>query len=157
MPGWINIDNSTSSHIKADLTADVLKLEDYYPVSPHKVVDEIYAGHLVEHLDPEEAKAAVESWKKILKSGGKLAITTPDFKAIAEDYLAGKITIDELNDVYIFSYCQESHHKTVWDAQSLKRLLIKAGFVDVKEMDRMTDERLFRGVSWQVIVEGVKP
>ena len=147
MPGWINIDQSESPHIKSDVTADVLKLDEIYPVrGKHKAVDEIYAGHLVEHLTPTEAVDALRGWYSILKPGGKIAICTPDFRAISQMYIEGKITIDELNDVYIFSYCQESHHRTVWDAESLKKLLIKTGFMNVQEMDRINDERLYAGV-----------
>lgn len=153
LKGWVNIDSSTSPHIKSDLTANVLDLSEHFSEG---TVEEIYAGHLVEHLYEYEAMAAVAHWNDLLKTGGKLAVCTPDFRALAEGYLSGRFTRDQLVETYIFSYVQESVHRTLWDAESLKKLLAEAGFINIKECDRMSDPRAPFGVDWQVIVEGEK-
>lgn len=153
--GWINIDYSTSEHIKSDLTCDVMtELQDYFGYGE---VDEIYFGHGLEHIPYPEAEKTLRYWISFLKPGGKIAITTPDTKYISEAYLRGEISIHQLNDVYIFSYCQEDHHKSMWDAASLIEIFERVGLTEVKECDRNADRRLVMGVPWQVIVEGVKP
>lgn len=155
LKGWINIDISTSPHIKADLVADVLDLSEHFEKDS---VDEIYIGHGVEHLTPDEAKSAVAHWYSLLKPGGILGITTPDFRKIAEGYLSGDpdFSVDNLNWTYIFSYRQESVHRQVCDLTSLSKLLSDAGFTSIEEGDRLHDPRLPFGVPWQVLVQGVK-
>jgi predicted SAM-dependent methyltransferase len=152
---WINIDNSTSPHIKCDLVMDGRKLDDNFSENS---VDEIYAGHFCEHLYPQEAEDFVEMCYKLLKPGGVLGIVTPDFKYIAQGYLEGNtdFRIAELIDTYIFSYKQESVHRTFWDFDSMKELFVRHGFKDITEIDRMNDERVAYGVPWQVGCEGTK-
>ncbi len=153
--GWVNLDISTSPHIKADIVLDCTKLSDYYDKDS---IDEIYIGHGLEHLYPEEAENAMEDWKNVLKPDGILGIVTPDFRFIVEGYLKGeeKFNIAELIDTYLFSYKQESVHRTLWDVDSMKNLFEKHGFKDITEIDRMNDERLAYPAEWQMGVQGKK-
>lgn len=154
LAGWVNIDASTSEHIKADLTADCLDLSAHFAPGS---VDEVYAGHMVEHLTPEQADRAMEHWKGLLKPGGKLGIVTPDFRVLSEHYLNGDISIERMEDEFVFSYVQESHHASIWDQERQFVLFEKHGFVNIKPIDRMNDERLAYKDSLQVGTEGVKP
>lgn len=153
LEGWVNIDSSTSPHIKADLVADALNLSDHF--KPESV-DEIYVGHLLEHLYPNEAESAVIHWKSLLKPGGALTIVTPDFKYIAEQYLSGTVDLHEINNLYLYSYVQESQHRWMWDTVSLIALLSRHGFKDIKIIDKMNDPRLAYGVEWQCGVSGFR-
>lgn len=153
LKGWVNIDNSTSPHIKADLVANALDLSEHF--EPESV-DQIYAGHLVEHLMPHEAELAIEHWKSLLKPGGKLAIMTPDFHHLCEQYLAGAITIEEMTDLYVYSYVQESEHRSLWDQEALFKLFARHGFNSIQPIDRMKNEYSPYGVEWQCGCSGVK-
>lgn len=152
LKGWINVDKSESPHIKSDVTCDALKLDECFEKGE---VEEIYAGHLLEHLTPTEADEAIEHWKSMLCEGGKLGVVVPDAKVIAQMYLDGEATIKELNDVYIYSYCQESLHKSLWDTESLRELFEKHGFIEIKEIDRLYDKRQPFGAKWQTGQEGI--
>lgn len=153
--GWINCDISTSPHIKADLRIDCTKLRDHFGENS---VDQIYCGHGLEHLYPTEAEEAMEDWKAVLKPGGILGIVTPDFRYIAQGYLNGdpEFRHDELIQTFIFSYKQESVHRTLWDVDSMKKLFLLHGFKDITEIDRMNDPRVAFGVEWQCGCEGRK-
>lgn len=153
LEGFINIDISTSPHIKADLVADALNLSEHF--NPESV-DEIYCGHLVEHLTPEEADEAIKHWKSLLKFGGKLSIMTPDFRYLAQEYLSGGISIEDMIDIYVFSYVQESLHKSLWDQESLFKILINNGFKEVKPINRMNNEYSPYGVEWQCGASGIR-
>jgi predicted SAM-dependent methyltransferase len=153
LDGWINVDNSTSPHIKCDLIADALNLSEHFESNS---VDEIYAGHLVEHLTPTEADAAFTHWKSLLKPGGILGFVTPDFHHLAQEYLAGGIPMEDMNNIYIFSYVQESHHRSIWDQESQFKMLQKHSFTNIKPIDRIKDERLSYAVEWQVGSQGQK-
>lgn len=153
LDGWINVDKSTSAHIKADLHADALDLGNYFEPG---TVDEIYAGHLVEHLTPEEAEQAIAYWKSLLKPGGKFGFVTPDFRHLAKEYLAGGIPLEDMIDIYVFSYCQESHHASLWDQEAQFKILEKHGFSNINPIDRFNDYRIVYGVEWQCGAEGIK-
>lgn len=150
---WINIDISTSPHVKCDLVLDGRKLDDNFAENS---VDEIYAGHFVEHLTPTEVEEWVAMCYKILKPGGILGFVTPDFDYIVRDYLSGNITLERMNNLYLYSYDQESHHASMWNVEAQMDILRRNGFTNVTEIDRMSDERVAFGVPWQVGVEGRK-
>lgn len=153
--GWVNIDNSTSPHIKADLVLDGRKIADHFDENS---VEEIYAGHFLEHLYPAEAEQFVADCYHILKPGGLLGIVTPDFKYIVQRYLDGdeRFTIPTLIETYLFSYQQESVHRTIWDFSAMEKLLVAHSFYGITEIDRNTDYRLAYPAVWQVGVQGVK-
>lgn len=50
-------------------------------------IESIGAFHLIEHLRPTRVRAAVASWIRCLKPGGKLIIECPDFDAVLDWYL----------------------------------------------------------------------
>lgn len=153
--GWINIDISTSQRVKSDMTIDFTRLDEHF--EPESV-SEIYAGHALEHLTPNEVVVTIMMWKKLLKKGGKIGIVTPDFMEICREYIRGndEFSIEQLNDRYIYSYCQESLHRSVHDLISLRRLLTSTGFSDVVEIDRFEDKRLAFPNKYQCGMEGIK-
>lgn len=153
LEGWTNVDLSTSSHIKADIIADATDLSKHFKPG---TVDEIFASHLLEHFYPEEADKAMKHWYELLKPGGKLGLVVPDFKHIAEGYINGDMDLKTVNDLYIYSYVQESHHRYCYDQASLFELFSKHGFTNLKPINRMEDPRITYGVAWQVGVDAIK-
>ena len=151
--GWVNVDLSTSEHIKADLICDATDLSKHFKPN---TVDEIYASHLLEHFYPEQGKKAVKHWYELLKPGGTLTVVVPDFKYFAQEYLNGDIDINEFNDKYIYSYVQESHHRYMFDQESLMKLMSEIGFSDIRPVDRYQDPLLVYKVAWQVGVKCIK-
>lgn len=153
LEGYINIDESDSPHIKADLKADALNLSSHFEPN---TVDEIFTAHLLEHLTPTQAEEAIVHWKSLLKPGGVLAIVTPDFHYLAKSYLEGGIPLDEMTNLYVFSYVQESLHRSLWDQANLFQLLMRHGFKDLKPINRYTDPRLAYPAEWQCGAQGTK-
>ena len=153
LDGFINIDSEES--VNPDLISDALDL-------PFQVnsVDEIYCGHMLEHLTLEEGKKALRYWKSLLVEGGIITITVPDMDYIFEEYI--KISPDEramrlieLNDTYIFSYCQKSHHKYCYNPALLKLVMKDAGFRELKRLP-FEHQYFVSPVKWQVAYQGTK-
>lgn len=92
LDGFINID--ISDFYNPDLVANVLNL----PYEKNSV-DVIYAGHLIEHLEPEELFDAIKHWRDLLKPGGTLYLTFPDFEKAFEMWENKWIDWKELNGV----------------------------------------------------------
>ena len=138
-------------HVFPDIIADVLNL----PYEPD-TIDEIYCGHLLEHLTWEEGQTALRHWHSILKRGGEIMLTTPDFDYLVRDYLANPTAkkMRKMNDWYIYSYVQESPHKYCYGPSLLKAAMTEAGFGEVTQVTKhhpyftspMEDQITFRGI-----------
>lgn len=139
MANCINVDIVPGPGV--DLVADVTRL-------PHEngTVDGIVAHQIIEHLFPHQTQDLFHEWYRVLKPGGKLYVTTPDFRFVCEEYVAGRMgcnlarayvngTVPDLNS---FDPDEPaSYHRTVWDAGSLAYELGTAGF---HEIDHFTAE-----------------
>lgn len=149
LEGFTNIDIDPTYH--PDLVADVRNL----PYEPG-TVDEIYAGHLLEHLDWDEGQAALRHWHSILKTGGQIMFTVPDFDYLAKAYLANPTpdNMRKMNDLYIYSYAQKSLHRYCYGPSLLKTAMVGVGFGDVERVPQthpyctspMEDQVSFKGV-----------
>jgi SAM-dependent methyltransferase len=157
--GWCNIDEAADT--PADLHARVPPLP-----FPDGSLDEIYAGHFLEHLRPADAQAFLVECRRALKPGGTLGIVVPDFREVARRYLAGApdviglggtartFAIADLDDVCsLFLYSpkevQVSAHLWSYDLDTLRRALEAVGFVSLVQIDRYADPRLTAGVWFQ--------
>jgi predicted SAM-dependent methyltransferase len=139
--GWTNIDIvDWPEH--PDIVADVTTLE-------FAEIEEIYAGHLLEHL--EDPLAALRQWYSWLKTGGKLGVVVPDVEEV-EMWLAMGRDTDWLR-----AAMYDEGHKWYPTKVKLRDLLIEAGFEDLVEIDRFKDWRLVAGAQWQVGFDCVKP
>jgi GT2 family glycosyltransferase len=149
IPGMVNIDQLPN--VNPDIVADVLHL----PYEPG-TVDEIYCGHLLEHLTWEEGQAALRHWHSLLKIGGTIMITTPDFDVLVKQYLENSTAANmrAMNDLYIYSYVQESLHRYCYGPALLKAAMVGVGFGDVEKVPQdhpyftssMDDQITMRGV-----------
>ena len=151
MAGFVNVDQYES--VNPDLLCDATAL-------PYKIgtVDEIYCGHMLEHMDYHEGQAALKYWHCLLKSGGKITVTVPDIDVLMKQYLINPTPekLIEMNEVYIYSYFQQSIHKYCYSEALLRQALSDAGFVYLKRLPQ--DHKYFIDpVNWQVGVEAVKP
>lgn len=148
--GFINIDQL--ERVKPDLVCDVLNL----PYEPG-TVDEIYAGHLLEHFAFVDGLKALQYWHFLLKEGGVIRITVPDFDYLVRTYISNPKAdkLKEFNDLYIYSCAQESPHRYMYNEQLLTKVMEDTGFVDLKRMP--VDHPYFPiPVEWQVGYEGRK-
>lgn len=149
--GFTNIDQAES--VNPDVVANALDLP-YESGS----ADEIYCGHLLEHLFPEDAKKALAHWFDLLKPGGTISISVPDFDYLVAQHLA-KPTFEsmiELNDLYIYSYVQESHHRCCYNEALLRSVMESAGFTNLKKMPK-NHPYFVDAVDWQIGFTGGKP
>jgi len=162
---WIAIDSSAA--VNPDVVADIRNLSMY----PDGSVDEVFAGHVLEHFDWQEGQAALWEWRRVLKPGGKLGVVVPDFREIACRYLANSGDVVEwpegtrrlardlhlMNGMFLFSHEQGSKHQWAYDLPHLREAVEQAGFVVMTEIDRERDPRLGTGAWYQCGWDAVKP
>jgi len=133
LEGFVHIDIDDKEHIDFPNT----DISDLNMIESNSV-DLIYTCGSFEYFDREEALTTLGEWKRVLKDGGVLKISVPDFESIVNVYnkygnvdgigilgpLYGKWKIK--NDEYVY-------HKTVYDFNSLSHILKSSGFKEIKK------------------------
>jgi predicted SAM-dependent methyltransferase len=137
LPGYYHVDIQKYAHV--DLVADISNL----PSIESGSVDLIYACHVLEHFGRYDYTAALREWARLLRMGGVLQLSVPDFRAIAEWYLndARSGGIDDVIGLCSGGQRDEYDvHKMIFDEESLTRTLLDVGFSTVRTWDwRRTD------------------
>ncbi len=120
---------------------------DLQPFAPGSV-DEVYSRHMLEHLDPNDARRALQAWRAALRPGGFLRLIVPDLAFHAQQLLGGATSFDphrEANERHalagFFGWRDESRggnredaHRWGYTEQTLRALLEDCGFVDVQRV-----------------------
>lgn len=150
LKGFVNIDQL--QHVNPDIVANAISL----PYEPG-TVDEIYCGHLLEHFSWDDGQNALKYWHDLLKPGGLISVTVPDFDVILQRYLANPSAqeMKGLNDLYFYSYVQESLHKYTYNEPLLKVAMSQAGFVKLGRLP-IDDPHFSEPVDWQIGYRGEK-
>jgi len=143
LKGFVNVD--IDPRVEPDLLADTGKL----PMQDNSV-DEIYAGHMLEHFKLREDP--LKEWQRVLKPGGVITITVPDFEKGLEEYRAGRIDLHWLHQI-VFGSVEFGGH---WRIYSKDILLdeVKKYFPDAEIIEDC--DYLVAKVKWQTIVRGTK-
>ena len=133
LAGYTHIDLSDFDHI------DYQHKIDYLPFIDNDSVDLIYSSHAFEYFDRVEAESVLLEWKRVLKPGGTLRLAVPDFEALTNIYRETKNLDLILGPVYgrwpVPGGDIVVYHKTVYDFNSLKNILEKAGFYNIQTWD----------------------
>lgn len=164
LEGWENVDEDPDLPCSAHYHAPPIPRDD-------ESVDDIWACHVLEHLDYHEGPEFLRECYRVLVPGGGIGVVTPDTKEIMRQYLSGGAIcveypydhwrslndLDEICAMFLYSTVQRSPHKWSYDRETLARAMGVAGFRQLKEIDRYRDKRLGSPQWYQVGIQGVKP
>jgi ubiquinone/menaquinone biosynthesis C-methylase UbiE len=134
-PGWIHIDGGDYPHLDSK---DIINL----PYEDNSV-DIIYASHVLEYFDRDEAKNLLTKWHTKLKPGGIIRLAVPDFEAMAKLYVEQNYSLSSfLGPLYGKMPMGEYtiYHKTTYDYLSLEKLLSDITFTYIKKYNWQTTE-----------------
>lgn len=117
---------------------------------------EIYASHVLEHLDfVDELQRGLKEWHRVLAEGGKLSISVPDMDALCQLFSTPSLSLNERFGVIkmIFGGHVDEHdyHKVGFNFPILAYFLKEAGF---SEIVRVTELGIFGDTS-RIVVHGV--
>lgn len=125
-PEYINVDNRFFTHIHHISNVERLKFfkDDF--------ADLIYTSHTLEHIHMEEVSATIKEWKRILKPGGILRISVPDFDKIINIYNDNDHSIASIwRPLMGGQEYKENIHLAVFNCNYLEKLLLEIGFTEV--------------------------
>lgn len=138
-PEWIHIDGGTFPHVTYH---NVKKL----PFLDEKI-DVIYASHLIAYFNRFEMMDVLYEWRRVLKPKGTLRLATTDFFKCAKLYMNSQVKLDDIHGPMYGRMEMNSkfiYHKTIYDYPSLSKILMLAGFTNVRRYDHdQTDHALF--------------
>jgi len=131
---------------------------------PADSLDYIFSEHVIEHLEFEEAEHMLRQCFRVLKSGGRIRLATPDLKQIIalytqpeadaqQDYIRWIMDqfrphIGEYNPAHVINHSFHGwRHKFIYDGATLAGALEKAGFRNIERLEpgSSADEEL-RGI-----------
>lgn len=161
--GWINIDLNNRADLQLDLRENLPFGNDSCSM--------IYSEHFLEHIDyPEQVTTLLKECHRILKPGGVFSVSVPDIDLVLRSYVDGGTAeyyaaqkkynppwcvtqVEHIN--YIFR--QMNEHLFCYDFETLKNLLEKCKFVEVKRRNINTelDDKKFEVGS--LYVNALKP
>lgn len=129
IPGFVHIDAVDYPHVDHVSTIDSLSF------IPDGSVELIYNCHVLEHFKRRDVERVLREWYRVLKPGGVLRISVPDFAKLSELYQRyGKL---EMVVGALFGrgdYLYNIHYN-VFDFDSLSAVLQRAGFNNVHLYD----------------------
>lgn len=101
--------------------------------------DMVYASHVLEHVSYKYLTEILREWCRVLKVGGTLRISVPDFERILDIYKAENGSIEKIEGPLLggqnYAY---NFHMSVFNKTYLSKLLREAGFTDIREWDPKT-------------------
>lgn len=129
--GFINIDARPQPHVHI-VTRNLFRLA----MIPDNVADLIYMSHVLEHVSHREINTTLQELRRILKEGGVLRISVPDFDKIIDIYQASGRDVSAIQQPlmggqdYAFNY-----HYAVFNDAHLRTAMLRSGFKETRAWD----------------------
>lgn len=142
IPNWLNVDLEP-------LERGIVIMDATKPFCfKNETFDYIFTEHMIEHVNFEEASNMLSECFRVMKTGGKVRISTPSLvflmdlyanpeKDIHARYIAfsGRYfdnqDIPLIPSVIVNNFFRDWGHKFIHDSESLKILLLKNGFKNI--------------------------
>ena len=129
-PEFINVDARPGPHVHyiCDVT-DLSIFADGY-------ADLVYASHVLEHVRHNGLKKTLWEWRRILKPGGILRLSVPDFDKILHIYQSSARRIDSIRGPLMGGQEHKYNvHYSVFNQNYLTDRLREAGFREIRQWD----------------------
>lgn len=127
LAGYTGVDSRECVH--PDVVADVQDLCMFENSS----AGIIYACHVLEHIPRPHVLDTLEEWRRVLKPGGLLRLSVPDFHVLAELYIYDAVSMWRLIGPLMGGQDYEGNaHHVAFDKEYLSWLLTEAGYIDIR-------------------------
>ena len=130
-PEFINVDARPFAHVHI-VTDDITSLPDF----SDGTVDLVYMCHILEHIKRNDLKDVLSEMKRVLKDGGVLRLSVPDFDKLIDVYNDSGKDINTISRQLMGGQDNEYNiHYSVFNHQRLSELLKEVGFKKIVSWD----------------------
>lgn len=123
---FFNIDARPMRHLHA-----VRDLSDLHGIrSDH--FDFVFASHCLEHFSFRDLDSVLREWYRVIKPGGRLCLSVPDFDTYIKMYNASGRDVDFMNPYLLGGQDYEyNYHLSLFNKAALIKRLEKIGFTSI--------------------------
>lgn len=125
IPGFMHIDAIDYPHVDHVSTIDNLSF------IAENSVDLIYNCHVLEHFKRRDVPKVLSEWYRVLKPGGTLRTSVPDFDSLCSLYQKNKRIEEVIGPLFGRQDYLYNIHYNVFDCMSLTKALENAGFESI--------------------------
>jgi predicted SAM-dependent methyltransferase len=130
-PEFINVDALPYAHVHV-VTAQIAELSQFADES----VDLVYMCHILEHIKMSRVAAVLQEMRRVLRAGGVLRLSVPDFDRLIDVYKAGGEDLDVIHLQLMGGQDSDYNvHYSAFNRKGLSDLLQKVGFLEVRPWD----------------------
>ena len=130
LPGWVNVD---VLGMGPDLHWDLTRRLPF----ADGAADAVFLEHVLEHFPLASVFGLLAESRRLLAPGGIVRVGVPDFGRYLESYAGDRAFIERERPgrptalLAVAEVALGHGHRSVWDAETLARVLAEAGFADV--------------------------
>ncbi len=126
LPGFLTMDLREGADIQGNC-ADLSRFKD-------ESVEAVYASNILEHWPIADTVKVLSEWNRVLKKGGKLYVSVPDFDAAVRLYQ--QVGLVKWLKFHLWGDQKHSlnYHYVGFTLASLSKDLFDAGFSDIKKV-----------------------
>lgn len=132
MDGFNNMD--IDAHGGVDFVGDVSDLSRFQDGS----IDAIYASNILEHFPHVRTNNVLTEWKRVLRVGGILYLSVPDFARAIEIYKQTGLKDWIQNFLMGDQGYKTAFHYAIFDEKRLRDIVIEAGFRECSFVERFS-------------------
>ena len=126
IPGFLTVDLREGPD--TDVVADCSRLNQF----DDNTVDTIYASQILEHFGVDQTVSVLKEWHRVLKKGGKLYVSVPDFDVAVKLYQRYGLTPWLKYHLWGDQKHMLNFHYTCFTFATLAKDLLDAGFDEPK-------------------------
>ena len=131
--GWTNFNVQKKPDV--DIIGNINDLSQFDDES----IEEIYASHVVEHVDQKTIKNTFKGILRTLKKGGKFYISVPDMDVLCHFFVSPlankKIKFHTMMMIFGGQIDNYDYHYFGWNYEFMKDYLLEAGFVKIDKVN----------------------
>lgn len=134
-PGFINIDAVPRRHVHYVRSIDNLSM------FKEGSVDFIFASHCLEHFPHRSVMFVLAEWYRVIKKGGILCLSVPDFNQLLDIYFDNDKKLDAIQGYLMGGQDNKyNFHHIAFNYDNLSDLLHQVGFSVIREWIPYSDE-----------------
>ena len=131
--GWINYNVQKKPNV--DIVGNINDLSQF----KNESIEEIYASHIIEHVDQKSIKNTFKDIFRILKKEGKFYVSVPDMDVLCHFFVSPlankKIKFHTMRMIFGGQVDNFDYHYFGWNYEFMNDYLLEAGFFEIRKVD----------------------